>query len=301
MHHDSAFPIRLREGFLDQILFVIPRPVLERSAGHPLLHSLILTDVGWYPRARYHYCQRDDGAPEHILLFCVDGNGWYDVGAGEQHLGAGQALVIPAERPHVYGASEIDPWSIHWVHFTGLEGDYFARLAPEQTCRLDVDPDCSSAVERLFNRCTGALRDGFVQQRLIFSAKTLQHLLAELYFNNAAFSPTTRTSRFRNLEPTLSFLYENLNRSISLAEMAAHAELSESHFSRLFKEQTGHSPVDYFIFLKMQHACSMLTLTRSTVNEISAALGYGDAYYFSRLFKKVIGVSPREYRSTPQG
>jgi AraC-like DNA-binding protein len=83
--------------------------------------------------------------------------------------------------------------------------------------------------------------------------------------------------------------------------MAEHAELSESHFSRLFKEQTGHSPVDYFIYLKMQHACSMLTLTQSTVKEISDTLGYSDAYYFSRLFKKVIGVSPREYRSTPRG
>jgi AraC family transcriptional regulator of arabinose operon len=301
MRHDSTFPIRLREVFRDQILYVIPRPVLERSAGHPLLHSLLLTDVGWYPYARYHYCERHAGAPEHILLLCVGGSGWYDVGAGREVLRAGQALVIPADRPHVYGASEADPWSIHWAHFAGLEGDYFARLTPEESCRLNVDATCSRALEQLFQRCTGSLRDGFVQQRLIFSAKTLQHLLAELYFNNIAFSPTTRTSRFRNLEPTLSFLYENLHRPISLAEMAAHAELSESHFSRLFKEQTGHSPVDYFIYLKMQHACSMLTLTRSTIHEIGSALGYNDAYYFSRLFKKVIGVSPREYRSTPQG
>ena len=301
MGDDSTFPIRLREGFRDQILYVIPRPVLERNAGHPLLHSLLLTDVGWYPQARHHYCERVDGAPEHILILCVDGGGWYDVGAGRQALGVGQALVIPAHTPHVYEADEQDPWSIHWTHFAGLEGDYFAHLSPEESFRLDVDPECCRSVEQLFRHCTGSLRDGFVLQRLIFSAKTLHLLLAELFFNNSAFSPTTRTSQFRSLAPTLSFLYDNLHRSISLTQMAEHAELSESHFSRLFKEQTGHSPVDYFIYLKMQHACSMLTLTHSTVREISDVLGYNDAYYFSRLFKKFIGVSPREYRSTPRG
>ena len=71
MVDDSAFSIRLREGFRDQILYVIPRPVLERNAGHPLLHSLMLTDIGWYPQARYHYCERAEGAPEHILILCV--------------------------------------------------------------------------------------------------------------------------------------------------------------------------------------------------------------------------------------
>ena len=301
MGDDSTFPIRLREGFRDQILYVIPRPVLERNAGHPLLHSLMLTDIGWYPNARYHYCERAEGAAEHILILCIAGSGWYETGSGRQTLQAGQALVIPAHTPHIYGADGQDPWSIHWAHFTGLEGDYFARLSPEEFFRLDVGPDCSEIMEQLFIRCTSSLRDGFVLQRLIFSAKTLHHLLAELFFNNIAFSPTTRTSQFRSLAPTLSFLYENLHRSISLTQMAEHAELSESHFSRLFKEQTGHSPVDYFIYLKMQHACSMLTLTRSTVREISDAMGYNDAYYFSRLFKKVIGVSPREYRSTPRG
>ena len=301
MGDDSAFPIRLREGFRDQILYVIPRPVLERNAGHPLLQSLMVTDVGWYPRARYHFRERLQGAPEHILLFCVDGCGWYNVGSGPQTLTSGQALIIPRGISHAYGADKQNPWSIHWVHFTGLEGDYISRLPPEESQRLDVDPICAETIQRLFQRCRDSLCEGFMQQRLISSSKTLQHLLAELFYNNGAFSPTTRTSHFHSIEATMTFLQENRHRAVSLSEMATHAQLSKSHFSRLFKDQTGHSPVDYFIYLKMQHACSMLVLTRLTVGEIGQAVGYADAYYFSRLFKKVIGVSPREYRNTPQG
>ena len=259
------------------------------------------TDIGWYPHARHHYCERIQGAAEHILIVCANGWGWYDLGEGRQRLEAGQALLIPANTAHVYGASQEDPWSIHWAHFVGLEGDYFSCLPPAPSQKLDIAIDSLEIIQQQFQLCYDALRDGFVLQRLIYSAKVLHNLLAELFFNNRSFSPTMRTSRFRSLEPTLIFLYENLHQSVSLAEMASHAKLSESHFSRLFKEQTGHSPIDYFIYLKMQHACSMLTLTQLSVKEISEAMGYNDAYYFSRLFKKFIGIPPSEYRRSPKG
>ena len=81
--------------------------------------------------------------------------------------------------------------------------------------------------------------------------------------------------------------------------MAAQAGLSESQFSHLFKQQTGHAPLTYFIHLKMQHACSLLTLTQLSVKEIAQEVGYTDSYYFSRLFKKIIGVAPSRYRAVP--
>jgi AraC-like DNA-binding protein len=125
--------------------------------------------------------------------------------------------------------------------------------------------------------------------------------LGELLFNNSAFSPSLRSSRFHSVETSLAFLRSNLHRPLPLAEMASHAGLSESHFSRVFKAQTGHAPLDYFILLKMQHACALLGVTDMRVKEVAAAVGYADPYYFSRLFKQVIGVSPREYRSAPKG
>ena len=66
MDHHSAVSVRIREGFRDQILYVIPRTMLQQLAAHPLLHSMLPTDIGWYPEARYHYCERPEGAAEHI-------------------------------------------------------------------------------------------------------------------------------------------------------------------------------------------------------------------------------------------
>ena len=301
MHDYSIRPIRLRDGFKGQVQYVIPRPIVARVAGHPLLHSLLPTDIGWYPHAQYHYRERPDGAPEHILIFCVAGGGWAEFDRQYVTVGPGEALVIPAHTPHVYGAAMTDPWSIHWVHFQGSEGNYLAHLLSESTRTLLVDAQCAAMVEALFRECYDVFVGGFVLTRLIYSAKLLHRLLGELFFNNSAFSAAARSSRFHSIEATLGYLRANIDRPLALAEMAAHAELSESHFSRIFKEQTGHAPLDYFILLKMQHASTLLAVTSMPVREVATAVGYADPYYFSRLFKKVIGASPRAYREAPKG
>ncbi|MCB0166075.1 MAG: helix-turn-helix transcriptional regulator, partial [Anaerolineae bacterium] len=67
--------------------------------------------------------------------------------------------------------------------------------------------------------------------------------------------------------------------------------------ARVFKKKTGYAPIDYFIRLKIQKACELLETTDQQVSEIGHSLGYPDIYYFSRLFKKVVGLSPRQYRA----
>ncbi|MBK8045655.1 MAG: AraC family transcriptional regulator [Anaerolineales bacterium] len=295
----SAAEIRLREGFRGQIQYVIPHTVLDRLSGHPLLHSLVPTDIGWYPAARYHYRERPEGAAENILIYCVAGAGWYEVHGNRFTLQAGEALLLPAGLPHTYAASDREPWSIHWVHFRGLEGDYFAQLPPEPAHKLGVDMTCAREVEALFQQCYSIFFGGFVLPRLIYGSKLVHHLLAELIYHNNSFSPSLRTGRFHSLEPTFAYLVQNLQRSLSLADMANQAGLSESQFSHVFKQQTGHSPLTYFIHLKMQHACSLLTLTQLSIKEIAQEIGYADSYYFSRLFKKIIGVAPSDYRGSP--
>jgi AraC-like DNA-binding protein len=293
--------IRIREGFKDQILYVIPRNILPRFSEHPLVHPLMPTDIGWYPNARFHYCERASGTDEHILILCVDGAGWYEVNGVHGTLQANQAVLLPRNTPHTYGASETAPWTIYWVHFTGSSADFFAHQLTSEDHALEVDADAMSTVQQLFAECCNALMTGFVLERMIYASQTLHHLLACLFFNNRAFSPTLQTSRFHNLDTTLAFLQHNVHNSLTLADMAKHADLSLSHFSRLFKEQTGYSPMDYFIQLKMQHACKLLFVTRMTVREIGYELGYEDPCYFSRLFKKVIGLSPIQYRNKPRG
>ena len=69
------------------------------------------------------------------------------------------------------------------------------------------------------------------------------------------------------------------------------------HYSDLFRRQTGYPPKDHFLRLKIQRACQLLDTTELRVVEVAEALGWSDAFYFSRCFRKIIGISPRAYRA----
>jgi AraC-like DNA-binding protein len=91
-------------------------------------------------------------------------------------------------------------------------------------------------------------------------------------------------------------MLEQLTQPLSLDDFADYAAMSRSYFSRQFREKTGYAVMDYFTRLKIQKACELLETTEMKVTEISHYLGYKDPYYFSRLFKKVSGISPSHYR-----
>lgn len=288
--------IRLRDGFAGEVMYVMPRPFPPAVANHPLVKPLMPTDIGWFPSARHHYRERPNGTPEHILIFCRAGQGWFEIDGRHEVIEPGDVLLIPLGVPHTYGAIAHNPWSIHWIHFVGVIGDYYAYQRQNETYKFRVDSDDCEVLEMLFNMCRGAFVANFVLHRIIYASQTLHHLLAHFMFNNRAFSPLLRTSHCRSIEDTLTYLHENVHAKLTLDQMADYAGLSRSHFVRLFKEQTQYSPMNYFIRLKMQHACMLLTLSNKTIKAISYDVGYENPYYFSRLFKRIIGMSPLDYR-----
>ncbi len=289
-----------REGFQGQIQYVIPRPVLSSTAQHILVSGLYPTDIGWYPQAKQHYRERKGGAEQNILIVCTAGQGWFEIDGRRKPLRSNQALLVPRDKPHAYGASQRDPWTIQWMHFTGEDAAYYLTLLRGKST-LNIDPDLMGKVEQLFTEAYGALAGGFSQQNIICVAQIARHILGTLFFNNKAFSPSTKASRFRNLENVLRFMKKNINASLTIDKLAAQAELSPPHFSRLFSQQAGIPPMEYFIHMKIQRACRFLTLTPLSVKEISSRLGYSDQYYFSRIFHKVMGIPPAIYRRNQSG
>jgi AraC-like DNA-binding protein len=290
--------IKLKEGFKDQIQYVIPQSILARIKGHPLLHPLMMTDIGWYPHARYHYRERHDGAREHILILCVAGTGWYHINGQEYQVRENNAFLIPDGCAHSYGAAEETPWSIHWVHFIGPVGDYWAHQVQDYGYNLLVDRQTAGKVADLFQTCYQSLAEGFSEQRLIYCVQVLHHLLGCLFFHNRQFLPGTTAKRLQSVEATRQYLIENVNCALRLADMANYAGLSVAHFSHLFKLHTGYSPVDYFIHAKIQHACFLLDTTSLSIREVGLHVGYEDPYYFSRIFKQKTGMGPSEYKAS---
>jgi AraC-like DNA-binding protein/KaiC/GvpD/RAD55 family RecA-like ATPase len=99
------------------------------------------------------------------------------------------------------------------------------------------------------------------------------------------------------IKEAIKFLENNYNKDLSLSDIAKAVNLSPSHFNRLFKENTGYSCINYLTNLRIKKAEQLLKNVKYNVSEVAYKVGYTDPLYFSRIFKKYIGVSPIDYKN----
>jgi AraC-like DNA-binding protein len=293
---------RLREGFAGQDMFVIPRPIIANTLRHPLFRSLYPTDIGWYPAARYHFRERPAGARQDHIMLCVGGHGYVVIDGVENHLRTGNLLVIPRNVRHVYWAAEDAPWSLYWMHFLGEEADYYLERLPVPGSPVPVDRSTQNEAVRLFRDCLHSLEQGYSLESLVYAAQAARHILSLLLFRNHALRvERLEDGRNTQLELIIDLMRTQLAEQFSLKEFAERAGLSVSHFSELFRKYTDHSPMAYFTQLRIRHACRLLDLTAKPVKVVAFESGYVDPYYFSRVFKNVMGIPPERYRSIKKG
>ncbi|WP_308752115.1 response regulator [uncultured Anaerotruncus sp.] len=116
------------------------------------------------------------------------------------------------------------------------------------------------------------------------------HLTAQRRTRLKAFSSNDRVA------PIISFIDRNISRHISLSMISQNIHMTENYISRLFKAETGINIVSYINAAKMAQGRLLLAEPQSTVQSVAAALGYFETSYFIRLFKRIYGVGPSEYK-----
>jgi AraC-like DNA-binding protein len=139
-------------------------------------------------------------------------------------------------------------------------------------------------------------RDDSVRSRQA-AAGSAWHLLALL----AADQTRAPVSGNGALQQAQQYLREHIGTRTSVAELAALARLSPSHFAALFRRATGVGVLQYQTRLRMSRARELLDTTDQAIAEIARTLGYADPFYFSRQFRAVHGVSASEYRTQHKG
>ncbi|CCH54976.1 MmsAB operon regulatory protein [Fibrisoma limi BUZ 3] len=290
---------RKSQGFAGERIIEIPKDALERCRTMPLINSLFITRMGFYPKARYHYYQRPTGISQVILLYCTDGQGWIQLPNHRVLLTAGEVFAIPANMPHSYGADNNNPWTIHWFHLGGTHCGQSVSTIVDERSNTPHPLRVPYSDERviLFDRIFDTLLKGYGTTNLLFANLTLPYFLASFVLPEN-FQPDIVTSGTSPTDKAILFMQENLSRTVTLDNIAQSANLSASFFSRKFKQDTGYAPIEYFNHLRVQRACQLLHFSDLRINEVASQLGIDDPFYFSRLFKKHMGVSPAEYKKS---
>lgn len=103
-------------------------------------------------------------------------------------------------------------------------------------------------------------------------------------------------SRRDRVGQSREFMEQHFDQCLEIPSLAAQANVSISHFFKLFKQDTGYTPLAYLTQLKIERACDLLITTTSSVKLIAANLGFRDPFYFSRVFKSLTGMAPKAYR-----
>lgn len=284
---------RKKEGFDGQRAIVLPRKIIEQCERMDLVNNVFITDIGFYPKAKFHFRERQHGISQYILIYCTDGSGWVKFKGKKIELPKHHFLVIPTSTPHTYGSDEEQPWTIYWIHFKGRQAQQFVDTLTARGSSRAIP--YSDQRTKLFDTIYCTLESGYGYDNLSYVNLSLWHFLASLCYPDIFVLPEKKENK-DIIEISIEFIRQNLDRIIGLKELAALVNLSASHYSALFKKKTGYPPLEYINHIKIQKACQYLHFTDILVKEVAGKLGIDDPYYFSRLFSTVMGISPIEYR-----
>lgn len=284
---------KIEEGFLGQKMIVLPPNTRHSIRKNNLISQFYVTASGFYPRAAHHDRERDAGSNEYILLYCTAGSGTVNIAEKTSVLKPNHFIILPRNTPHHYRSSPDDPWTIYWLHFTGHHAEYLFRKYAEQKSEPVFFAYDERTIEN-FDRIFTLFENSFEERNLeIVNIKYLDFISSFLYADQT--EPTT--SGRDKITDSIAFMKAQLASQYTVQDFADQQNLSVTHYSRLFHAKTGNSPNQYFNQLKVQAACQYLYFTDKSIKEICKELSFDDPYYFSRLFKKLMGVSPIKYRS----
>lgn len=284
------------EGFSGQKLIRIPADLERSFSAGGMSQQLYLTDVGFYPPVDNHLVDRQSPLESHVLIYCVGGEGWCVYKGRRQMVKRQSFVVLPAGEAHAYGNREKSSWEIYWVHFKGEQAETMAERLCAGKFGIGIALSPKREFLQLFQQIIADLELEASREAYSFANTRLWHLLGDMVYRRRF----DLGGEGRAIERSLEIMKARVEETLTLSELTSELGLSATYFCRLFKQRMEQAPIDYFIRLKIQRACQYLDFSDIAVQEVAAAIGYDDPYYFSRVFKRIMGVSPLQYRKGNQ-
>jgi AraC-like DNA-binding protein len=203
-------------------------------------------------------------------------------------------LYQPKEEQHYYYLGE-DRTQVWFVHFSGRDVRKILQTYGIPVGGNILRTGLSGEYEDFFRK----MRDELVARRWGYE-EMLSYLFRELLMtmHRRMEEDPPRFSGFTSQEIDLAkdYFTEHYNEEISIEEYARSRHVSTSWFNKSFKSALGTTPMSYILSIRIRNAQILLETTDYNISSIASMVGYDNAFYFSRLFKKHKGLSPAEYR-----
>lgn len=260
------------------------KPLIVTSCGTYRLYTKPILPT-WRPRGRLDY----------QLLYIASGKAHFHFDDKEQVVTAGHMVLYRPKEPQKYEYYGEDQTEVYWVHFTGGNVKNVLRsygLTDDKRVFY-----CGSGLDyqNLFRTMINELQMCKVNYAEMLEMYLRQiFIMLQRYFLNSL--KTDNAHVVEEINKATLYFNEHYSEDISIDEYAQNNHVSVSWFIRNFKQCTGSTPMQYILSKRIYNAEILLHDSTYNVTEIAEIVGYDNPLYFSRIFKKVKGISPSEYR-----
>lgn len=238
---------------------------------------------------------RPKGRLDYQIIYIAAGKAHFFFDNEEVVVPAGHMVLFQPKQEQHYEYYAEDKPEVFWVHFTGSDVKTILRgsdIPMDQrffytgvtvgyqhlfTCMIQELLNCRIGYENLLEMC-------------------LRQLLLLIQRNRAEQKCSISSLHQEEMEHARRYFHEHYNENIDIEQYAQSVHMSLCWFTRTFKAIAGCAPTKYITNIRIKTASQLLTSSEYPVSEIANIVGYANPFYFSRVFKRSVGMTPREYR-----
>lgn len=254
---------------------------------------LNLQEVGSL-KARIPHTSTRSGLMSYLCFIVLDGEGSLTYEGRQYKLKQGDCVFIDCQKPYSHSTSE-KLWSLAWCHFYGSSMPLVYEKYKERGGLPIFHPDNINVFKEILQQLymLAGSSDYVRDMRINESLSVLLTLLMQESWNpdNSAIS-----KKRMELVSVKNYMDEHYIEKITLDDLEAQFFINKYYLLKIFKETYGVTISNYLISRRITRAKQLLRFTQMTIDEVGCAVGMDGAGYFSRMFKKSEGISPKEYR-----
>ena len=226
-----------------------------------------------------------------LLMYIQKGELNLSFEENERRVTAGHFVLLDCYKRHSYSTSV--GWECVWCHFDGITARAYYDNIVSRLGNVFSIPDAYTALNKMTAILKVFYNAALVQEPLL--SKYLTDILTEFLL----YTPmNVHTHSYANMaEETITYINEHFKEDISVENLASHAGLSQYHFIRTFKKETGFTPHEYLINTRIATAKYLLKNSRLPVKDICFASGFSSESIFCGAFKRHQGMTPMQYRN----
>ena len=238
------------------------------------------------------------GRPAYHLHVILSGKGTLTVNGQTQTLHFGQMFMTKPDDECSYRPDQEDPWTYCWMTFDGENAQYYAESAGFkndvfwQDCYVDYQ-EFNALVQRILNKPELSLANDLMRLGVLFEYLSLA--IESNYKSNQIVRHRHEYAPDVYVNHALDFIQKHYD-TIKVTDVARYIGINRSYLTNIFKKKMGVSPQEYLLQYRLDKGSKLLLETRMSIQEIAQKIGYENPLTFSKMFKSVYGVSPRNYR-----